>query len=328
MQVAAPHNPVMLQEMLAAMQPADGQTYIDATFGAGGYSRALLESAKCKVFAIDRDPNTIMLADALARDFPGQFFLLSGSFSDMVSLAQAQGVESVDGIVLDIGVSSMQLDEAERGFSFKQDGPLDMRMSQQGMTAADVVNTMEESALADILYNYGEERASRRIAKAIVRARSEAPIERTGQLAEIVRKAIGHRPGATDPATKTFQALRIHVNAELDELTQALEAAEQLLSPGGRLVVVVFHSLEDRLVKRFLFERSHGEPLRGTSRHLPDALMAQPTGDVAPATFLVPKGQPVKPTKKEVETNSRARSAKLRFAIRKPANDTSHGEDE
>jgi 16S rRNA (cytosine1402-N4)-methyltransferase len=309
-----PHKPVMLTQMVNAMQPADGETYVDGTFGAGGYSRALLESAECRVYAIDRDPNVARLADLLKQDFPDRFFLLAGTFGNMVELLAAQGVTSVNGVVLDIGVSSMQIDVPGRGFSFSHDGPLDMRMGALGLSAADIVNRYSEKEIADILYMYGEEKASRRIARAIVKAREETPITRTKQLADIVRGVIPPSPrlrrdkGKIDPATRTFQGLRIAVNEELGELEQGLEAAEQLLAPGGRLLVVTFHSLEDRIVKQFYQSRS-GDT-RGGSRHLPA------TANTAPSTFFLPGKKPVLPDEAEIAANPRARSAKLRIAVR------------
>ncbi|HEU5048375.1 MAG TPA: 16S rRNA (cytosine(1402)-N(4))-methyltransferase RsmH [Rickettsiales bacterium] len=309
----APHTSVMLNEVLEAMQPADGEIYVDGTFGAGGYSRALLESSRCTVYAIDRDPNVSVMAEKLSKAFPGRFFWLMGNFSDMVNLLAQQGVTSVNGIVLDIGVSSMQLDNAERGFSFKHDGPLDMRMSGSGQSAFDIVNSADEKELADILYYYGEERKSRQIARAIVNARTEAPIARTRQLAEIIRRVLGSKDGL-DPSTRTFQALRIKVNDELGELEQALSAAENLLAEGGRLVVVTFHSLEDRIVKQFFQSRS-GET-RGGSRHLPQiGATHKAAADHLPVFFLN-RRKPVLPGTSELRSNPRARSAKLRVAIR------------
>ncbi len=245
------HIPVMLEEMLRAMNPADGEIYVDGTFGAGGYSKALLSAVHCTVYAIDRDPSVAHFAEALTQQFPGRFYLLMGRFSEMLDLLAAQGITSVNGIVLDLGVSSMQIDQSQRGFSFREDGPLDMRMGSDGMSAEEIVNRASEADLADILYHYGEERDSRRIARAIVRAREQQPITRTGELADIVHRAVRRPPTGTDSATRTFQALRIYVNQELEELQSALEAAQALLAPGGRLVVVTFHSLEDRIVKRF-----------------------------------------------------------------------------
>lgn len=312
------HMPVMKNEMLQTLSPVAGEVYVDATFGAGGYSRELLESSECQVFAIDRDPNVVMLADALARDFPGRFLFLAGCFSDMVSLLAGQGIKGVDGVVMDIGVSSMQIDQAERGFSFLRDGPLDMRMGgDEGVSAETLVNTMSEGELADILYHYGEERASRRIARAICDARVAGPIETTAQLCSVVHSVLGKRRGKTDSATKTFQALRIAVNDELGELEKALDAATHLLKPGGRLVVVTFHSLEDRMVKRFFTQFSHGEYSSGVSRHAPAALADEVEAD--PALFSLTKKTLVKPTQEEMEVNPRARSAKLRVGVRTDA---------
>jgi 16S rRNA (cytosine1402-N4)-methyltransferase len=249
---SAAHIPVMLPEVLDALAPRDGAVYVDGTFGGGGYSQGLLMAANCKVCGIDRDPAAIQAGAALTTRFPGRLQLLNGRFGDMERLLAARGVTQVDGVALDIGVSSPQIDEPARGFSFRQDGPLDMRMGADGPSAADVVNTLDEAALADIIYRYGEERLARRIARAIVDARKAAPITRTLQLAEIVRKVVRRSPDGIDPATRTFQAIRIYVNDEIGELRRGLAAAERLLAPGGRLAVVSFHSLEDREVKTFL----------------------------------------------------------------------------
>jgi len=237
MTAASPHYPVLMNEVVHALAPKDGGCYVDATFGAGGYTRALLEVAACTVWAIDRDPNVRKHCDALEQDFPGRVTLLQGCFGDMEELLVGVGVDNIDGIAIDLGVSSMQLDEPARGFSFRTDGPLDMRMAQHGMSAADVVNTMAESELADIIYQYGEERASRKIARAIVELRDEKPFERTSDLANLVRRIVRKSKDGIDPATRTFQALRIHVNDELGEVERGLRAAEALLSPGGRLAV-------------------------------------------------------------------------------------------
>lgn len=312
--IDAPHQPVMLAEVLAALEPRDGEIYVDATFGAGGYSRAILESAECRVYAIDRDPNAIMLADALARDFPGRFLLLTGCFGDMLSLLHAEGVEEIDGIVMDLGVSSMQLDQAERGFSFRNDGPLDMRMGE-GVPASALVNTLPEKELADIIYHYGEERASRKVAAAIVKARAEAPIETTLQLAEIVKSVVHSKD--IHPATRTFQALRIKVNDELGEIERALTSAPDLLRPGGRLVVVSFHSLEDRIVKRFMKPSN-----ASASRHDPMQMLQQ---QEEAAIYTLAQSKPVLPSQEETKTNPRARSAKLRVATRNKKNER-HGE--
>jgi len=308
------HISVMLEEVITAMQPTDGEIYVDGTFGAGGYSEALLSAARCTVYAIDRDPSVQEFARKLQERFPGRFALLMGSFSDMLELLADQGVNSVNGIVLDIGVSSMQFDQAERGFSFAKDGPLDMRMGNHGHTAADIVNNAGEEELANLIYMYGEEHASRRVARAIVNARSEKEITRTAELAEIVRRAVGGKKDGIHPATKTFQALRIAVNDELNELSRALESAEQLLSPGGKLVVVTFHSLEDRIVKRFSQSRS-GET-GGGSRHLPTLAESQSREASTLPTFSLPHRKAVKPGSLEISRNARARSAKLRCMIR------------
>ncbi|MDX1974169.1 MAG: 16S rRNA (cytosine(1402)-N(4))-methyltransferase RsmH [Rickettsiales bacterium] len=303
------HAPVMLHEMIDWLNPKDSGTYIDGTFGAGGYSRAILSSANCRVFAIDRDPSTRRFAEKLEQEFPGRFIWLLGNFSDMCSLVAIHGVRMVDGIVLDLGVSSMQLDQADRGFSFRQDGPLDMRMSQQGISVADIVNQLDERELADILYQFGEEKQSRRIAKAIIAARGTAPIATTRQLAEIIRSTLGIKPGSkVDPATRSFQALRIHVNQELDSIEGGLKEAETLLAPGGKLVVVTFHSLEDRIAKQFIYSRCgrSGEP----SRHMP-----QQHGQEAPA-FFMPQPAKKKASALEVEHNPRSRSATMRMMER------------
>ena len=262
--------------------------------------------------ALDRDPNVELLADALAREYPGRFLFVPGRFSQMVSLLAAAGVERVDGIVLDIGVSSMQLDQAERGFSFRNDAPLDMRMSAEGVSAADVVNGYDVPKLAHVLKHYGEERAAGKIAKAIAAAREEAPIATTLQLANIIESVVP-KHSKTHPATKSFQAIRMEVNAELKELEEALHAAEQILSPGGRLVVVSFHSLEDRMVKQFLRARSAAHA-PAISRHDPGAL--NPTQATKKGSFLLPKKAKMLPTKEEQQRNPRARSARLRVAIR------------
>lgn len=304
------HIPVLLSEVLEALRPAAGEVYIDGTFGAGGYSRAILESAPCRVIAIERDPMAFAGGQQMVAQFGGRLTLVPTTFSDMERAARDAGFTHVDGVVLDIGVSSMQLDDPERGFSFLREGPLDMRMSQAGPSAADVVNSADEETLADILYEFGEERRSRAIARAIVKARTDAPITTTKALAGIVERVLG-RPRKDDkhPATRTFQALRIHVNDELGELERALGAAERLLSPEGRLVVVTFHSLEDRIVKRFLQERSGKVP--GLSRHMPVSHAA-----ITEPSFRILNTRGVKPNEKETEANPRARSARLRTGIR------------
>ena len=304
----APHIPVLLAEVLDALAITSGEVHVDATFGAGGYSRAMLERG-ATVHAFDRDPDAIADGAAAMDEADGRLILHPHRFADLAAVLAAADVSSVDGIVFDIGVSSMQLDQAQRGFAFQSDGPLDMRMAQQGMSAADFLNTAEEAEIADIIYLYGEERQSRRIARAIVAAR---PLTRTGELARVVRGALGHRPGMPkDPATRTFQAIRIHVNQELDELKLGLAAAERVLRPGGRLVVVSFHSLEDRIVKQFLRERSGSGSNR--SRHMPEA---DDTGP--PPTFAKPS-KAIRASAAECARNPRARSATLRWATRSDA---------
>jgi 16S rRNA (cytosine1402-N4)-methyltransferase len=304
----AAHVPVLLDEVLDALAIAPGETHVDGTFGAGGYSKAILEKGAARVLAFDRDPEAIEQGKALAASCGGRLTLVPERFSRMRQALAQRGVDSVDGVTLDIGVSSMQLDQAERGFSFQGDGPLDMRMAREGRSAANFVNEADEAELADILFHYGEERQSRRVARAIVAAR---PIERTGQLAEIVRKAVGFRPGMKkDPATRTFQAIRIHINEELSELEGGLAAAEQVLAPGGRLAVVTFHSLEDRIVKRFLKTRSGDLP--SGSRHLP-------ANEVGPPPSFEAVTRPVRPAEAEIAANPRARSATLRSARRTAA---------
>jgi 16S rRNA (cytosine1402-N4)-methyltransferase len=307
---AAPvHAPVLLDEAIAALEPRAEATYVDGTFGAGGYSRALLAAANCRVIAIDRDPAAIALGGELARANPGRFTLVEGRFGDMEALLAALGVSAVAGIALDLGVSSPQLDDPQRGFSFRADGPLDMRMGREGASAADLVNNLSESALANLIYIYGEERFARRVARAIVAARREAPLTRTAELARIVRAAVPVS-GTIDPATRTFQALRMEVNDELGELERALLAAERLLAPGGRLVIVAFQSLEDRKVKEFLRQRSAEAPLG--SRHRP----APPPR--APSFRLIAR-KPIMPGAAEIARNPRARSARLRAAERTQA---------
>jgi len=306
---AAPHVPVLLAEVVSALAPQAGEIHVDGTFGAGGYSRAILEKGAARVYAFDRDPDAIQEGETLAVSSGGRLTLVPERFSRMRQALADRGVEAVDGVTLDIGVSSMQLDRAERGFSFQSDGPLDMRMALEGESAADFLNHSSEEDIADVIYRYGDEPKSRRIARAIVAAR---PIERTGQLAEIVRKALGWHAGMKkDPATRTFQAIRIHLNEELQELEGGLEAAEQVLAPGGRLAVVTFHSLEDRLVKRFLKERSGDVP--SGSRHLPEQARS-----AREASFEA-VAKPVRAGAEEVRTNPRARSATLRVARRTQA---------
>lgn len=307
---STPHVPVLLDEVLAALAPLDGARILDGTFGAGGYSRALLE-AGASVVAIDRDPRVAPHVARLSSDFGERFQFVEGTFSGLDLLAGGP----VDGVVLDIGVSSMQLDEAERGFSFMHDGPLDMRMSADGESAADLVNQLPEDELANLLYAYGEERKSRRIAHGIVAARANAPIRSTTELARLIEKAIGRKPGDAHPATRSFQALRIAVNGELDQLVEALYASERLLQPGGRLAVVSFHSLEDRIVKRF-FSPEKAEPTQ--SRHLPRLVRETPRWD--------PVARPARASDAEIARNPRSRSATLRSAQRsgEPARELSY----
>jgi len=305
------HIPVLLAETVDALAPRDDGIYVDGTFGRGGYTRALLEAARCRVYAIDRDPEAIASGAALSAEVSGRLTLIEGRYGDMEKLLGKVGVADVAGIALDLGPSSPQLDDPVRGLSFRADGPLDMRMEHQGTTAADLVNTLTEAALADIIFLYGEERFSRRIARAVLAAREAAPIQRTGELAAIVRKVVPAQPGGIDPATRTFQALRIAVNDELGELERGLSAAERLLAPGGRLAVISFHSLEDRRVKDFLRRRSSANP-RG-SRHLPPA-----TREPA-ASFRILTKKPIRPGEAELARNPRARSARLRAAERTAA---------
>lgn len=300
-----PHIPVLLQPLLAAVAPVSG-LWIDGTLGAGGYARGLLQAGASKVIGIDRDPLALELARGWASEYGDRVELVQTTFSHMDELAEA-----ADGVVLDLGVSSMQLDRAERGFSFMKDGPLDMRMSQEGPTAADLVNTAPEEALADILYLYGEERASRRIARAIVRARAAGPIERTLQLAAIVERCLPRaKPGQAHPATRSFQALRIAVNDEYAELVAGLDAAERVLRPGGQFAVVTFHSIEDRIVKRFLQMKSATGG--GGSRHAPAEAVRAPQ-------FTLASRKAIGPEAGEVARNPRARSARLRVARRTEA---------
>ncbi|MGB0575502.1 MAG: 16S rRNA (cytosine(1402)-N(4))-methyltransferase RsmH [Alphaproteobacteria bacterium] len=309
------HHPVLLKAVIAAINPRAQAIYVDGTFGGGGYSRGLLETTDCSVFGIDRDPDACARGASLAQEFNGRLSMIHGCFGDMDRLLASHNVSNVDGIMLDIGVSSFQIDDPDRGFSFRFDGPLDMRMSLNGPTVADIVNETEQNALADIIYKYGEERRSRRIARAIVDARANAPIKRTSELADIVRACYPPaKPGSKsiDPATRTFQALRIFVNDELDELQRGLCAAETLLATGGRLAVVSFHSLEDRIVKTFLRERS-GSASRG-SRHTP-----QEASTNQPATFTELSRRAIRPDDSEIVDNPRARSARLRTAERTSA---------
>jgi 16S rRNA (cytosine1402-N4)-methyltransferase len=302
----APHVPVLVNEVIAALAISGGETVVDGTFGAGGYTRAMLAAGAGRVVGFDRDPDAIEAGGSLVPD--SRLTLIEERFSLMDRALADRGIGLVDAIALDIGVSSMQLDRADRGFSFQADGPLDMRMSRSGLTAAEYLTTAEEAEIVRVLRAYGEEPRARAIARAIVAAR---PVERTAELAAIVRRAAGFRQGQkSDPATRTFQAIRIHLNAELEELEEGLEAAERALKPGGRLAVVTFHSLEDRIVKRFFRERSGGTP--AGSRHRP-ALVdpEQPTFERV--------AKPVSPSERELAVNPRARSARLRSAVRTSA---------
>lgn len=309
-----PHISVMLNEVLAALNPADGEVYVDGTFGAGGYSKAVLDRADCTVIGIDRDKSALWLGEDLKKIYKDRLILKHGRFSDIARLAADAGYPMVDGFMLDLGVSSMQIDQAERGFSFRFDGPLDMRMNQddEEESAADIVNTWNETDLADIIWRYGEERHSRRIARRIVETRKEKQITRTGELADIVRASVPRSHGdKIDPSTRTFQALRIVVNSEMEELESALAASLTVLKPGGRLVVVSFHSLEDRIVKNFMQE--HAGMTARASRHMPD-LPVQ--GDSSGTAFTLPSRKAIFPTDHESKINPRARSARLRVAVR------------
>jgi 16S rRNA (cytosine1402-N4)-methyltransferase len=302
----ARHIPVLGSEAVEMLEPRDGGIYVDATYGAGGYSRAILGTPGTRVIGIDRDRSAVAAGFDLVDRSDGRLTLVEDRFSNLAAVCAAQGSETVDGVVMDVGVSSMQLDEADRGFSFRLGGPLDMRMGHDGPTAADVIGRASEADLANIIYIFGEERHSRAVARAIVAARNEAPIVTTRALADIVAKVVWSKPGEIHPATRTFQALRIFVNEELDELHLALSAAERVLKPGGRLVVVSFHSLEDRIVKNFLTERGKSG---GGSRHLPEVAQAAPS-------FSILTKRPLTPGEAETSANPRARSAKLRAAER------------
>ncbi|MCB1484365.1 MAG: 16S rRNA (cytosine(1402)-N(4))-methyltransferase RsmH [Hyphomicrobiaceae bacterium] len=312
------HIPVLLSEVIESLAPKDGDLIIDGTFGAGGYTSAILDAADCRVLALDRDPRAVRDGAALVERYEGRLTLVEAPFSEMADIAaetfgaglSQPGGPLVDAVVLDIGVSSMQLDEAERGFSFQNDGPLDMRMSAQGESAADFLNTADEEDIANVIYVYGEERRSRAIARAIVRERAQKPFSRTLELADTVLRVFhGRKVDGRHPATRTFQALRIYVNDELGELARALSAAESILKPEGRLAVVTFHSLEDRIVKKFFASRTGKEI--GVSRHLP----VQSIKSELPS-FRFLNSRPLTPSKGELDLNPRARSARLRWAIR------------
>jgi 16S rRNA (cytosine1402-N4)-methyltransferase len=310
----------MLTEMLATLNPRDGAVYLDGTFGGGGYARAILDRAQCHVWAIDRDETAIARGAGMAAQYRGRLHLLHGRFGDMLTMLTEAGVHALDGIVLDIGVSSFQIDDPARGFSFMADGPLDMRMGRHGptstpdigatvvgTTAAILVNTLSERDLADLLFQLGEERASRRVARAIVAARAEAPIITTGRLASIIRAVLPPDRSGHHPATRSFQALRLSVNDELGEIERGLAQAARLLSPGGRIVVVSFHSLEDRIVKRFMTEVSGRMP--APSRHDPRGLTQ---ANAASARFRLVTPKPLRPGASEIAANPRARSARMR----------------
>jgi 16S rRNA (cytosine1402-N4)-methyltransferase len=305
---------VLVSEVLDALSPKNGEIYIDGTFGAGGYTRAILGAATCQALALDRDPGAVQGAQQMIAEADGRLQVIEAPFSQLEEIARdALGGTQVDGVVLDIGVSSMQLDDAERGFSFQRDGPLDMRMSRDGPTAADFVNSADEEEIANVIYEFGEERKSRAIARAIVKQRSEKPFTCTLELADAVSRVFrGRHVDGRHPATRTFQALRIYINDELGELQRGLSAAEHVLKPGGRLVVVTFHSLEDRIVKKFFAERS-GKAVSG-SRHFPQGSIK-----TAYPSFRIINSRPLTPTKGELDVNPRARSARLRAAIRTEA---------
>jgi 16S rRNA (cytosine1402-N4)-methyltransferase len=307
------HVPVMLAEVLANLTPRDGAAYLDGTFGGGGYSAAILSAAGCTLYGVDRDPDAIARGATLAARYPGRLHLVQGRFGDMASLMAERGVEALDGVVLDLGVSSYQIDQAERGFSLRTDGPLDMRMEKVGPSAADLVNTLPEHELADMLWELGEERYSRRIARKIIAARGDAPFETTLQLANAIHMVMPRDPSGMDSATRSFQALRLRVNDELGEIERGLRAAASLLAPGGRLVVVSFHSLEDRIVKRFMRDAAGRTP--GASRYAPAAL----ANATKQAEFRLLTNTALRPSSAESHTNPRARSARLRAIERRAA---------
>ncbi|HVI50860.1 MAG TPA: 16S rRNA (cytosine(1402)-N(4))-methyltransferase RsmH [Candidatus Sulfotelmatobacter sp.] len=306
-----PHISVLLKEVVEALAIDDGAVIVDGTFGAGGYSTAFLSTAACRVYGIDRDPTAVARGPEISSNYDGRLKVLEGRFGDMADLLAAEGIPSVNGVALDLGVSSMQLDQAERGFSFQKDGPLDMRMEKAGPSAADLVNSLSEAELADILWRYGEERHSRRLARAIVADRKDTPFTSTLQLAEMIRRVVPRSNDGIDPATRAFQGLRIAVNDEMGEVERGLAAAERLLAPGGRLAVVSFHSLEDRAVKDFLKTRSGAAAQ--PSRHVPMVATARPP------SFRLLSRKAIQPGDEECRTNPRARSARLRIAERTDA---------
>jgi 16S rRNA (cytosine1402-N4)-methyltransferase len=309
----ARHIPVMLSEVLQALQPKSGEIIIDGTFGAGGSSEAALQQSDCKIIAIDRDEEAFRLSGKLADKYPGRLMAVLGRFSEMEAIAASEGFTAVDGVMLDLGVSSMQLDEPERGFSFSKDGPLDMRIGNEGPSASDIINTLSEGELARIIAVFGEERRARAIARAIVARRGDKPILRTAELADIVARVIGRKRDETKhPATRTFQAIRLYLNEELDELAKGLAAAERLLRTGGRLVVVTFHSLEDRIAKRFFASRSAPGPR--ASRHLPEI-----SDEGRAPSFRLLNRRPLEPSHEEIRRNPRSRSARLRAGERTDA---------
>lgn len=319
------HASVMFNEVMQYMQPTEGELYVDGTFGAGGHTHGMLSAADCAVIGIDRDDTVAQYRKVIEQEFGERFTFLAGRFSEMETLLAAKNITQVDGILLDIGVSSMQLDNGERGFSFQEEGPLDMRMGQGGQTVGELIASLPEEELANVIYRYGDERDSRRIARNIVQQRSQSAIETTTQLADIVRRSVRRKSGKIHPATKTFQALRIYVNDELRELELALEASERILKPGGRLVVITFHSGEDIIVKQFLKEKS-GRVSHGMHRHLPP-VMHELQPDVEVASFELISRKAIKPSEQEVMHNPRARSAKLRAARKCPVADDIAGSD-
>jgi len=299
------HIPVLREQAVNFLRPEAGKIYLDGTFGGGGYARTILDTANCVLWAVDRDPAAVARGAALAALYPGRLHVLHGRISQILDLLAAAGIARLDGAVFDLGLSSYQIDDPARGFSFRQDGPLDMRMGEGGITAAILVDTLPESELADILYEFGEEKASRRIAQAIVARRTQQKFTTTADLAGVIRSVVRPDKSGIDPATRSFQALRIAVNDELRDIEAAMAQAADMLAPGGRLVVVSFHSLEDRIVKRF-FAQAAGR-MASVSRHAPMTLQ-----DAAPPKFRLLTGSPVTPSPEEARSNPRARSAKLR----------------